>query len=78
MLAIAEFQKWRNEKIEALGLEPPCDIPPDDEGLAIIAKHKKAAKAAMKIMRQDSRLGYHQEPHYQFFDVDMIKKYLAT
>lgn len=64
---ICAFQKWRDRRIQTYKLTAPCKIPPNREGLDIVERQRATARRAALLLEADPRLGYHQEPHAQFF-----------
>lgn len=70
---IFEFHAWRKSKMHAENLEGPRSLTGDAESAAIIANHVDVMQTALELVKNDSRLGYHQEPHEYFYTPDSIK-----
>ena len=71
---IYRYHAWRMNRVQSLGLTPPCEIPHDDESLAIHRRERGLAVEAIALCRLDSRLGYHQESHAVFYDEASIAR----
>lgn len=69
---IYRYHAWRENRMHALGITPPCDVPVDEESLAILRRERGLAAEAVALCRLDPRLGYHQESHAVFYDETSI------
>lgn len=59
-------------------LTPPCDLPPDDSLLAIMADEIANAERALPLVDADPRLGFHQDCGGYKYDPPLIRAKLAT
>ncbi len=73
---IYRFHAWRERRIAALALQPPCDVPLDGPGIAILRAALAPTRQALELCRADARLGVHQECHLPFYNVAMIERKL--
>ena len=74
MRNIFDFHEWRRGKMRESGLRAPCRLLADEQALELIRRHIRACRAALRLSRLDSRLGYHQEPHAYLYDAHAIEK----
>ena len=70
---IYRFHGWRLDAMSRHGLQAPCEVPPDEISRQIMRDESQNAVAASKLLRNDSRLGFHQEAQAFFFDVSSIE-----
>lgn len=70
------FHAWRQQRIEALGLTTPCEVPWDDAGRAIAHAELALAERARDLCAADPRLGLHQECKAYFYNVELIERKL--
>ena len=73
MRNIFEFHRHRKTAMEQFGLSGPCRIPADSRTTELIQRQKRVCCAALELIQQDARFGYHQEPHIYFYDENKIK-----
>ncbi len=70
---IYRFHAWRLDAMVRLGLHAPCEIPPDDISRQIMRDEIQNTRAAIGLVRKDSRLGFHQEAQAFFFTAASIE-----
>ena len=72
MRNIFEFHRYRRRRMAQLGLHGPCALPVEAESQVLIHRQLRVCQAAMELAKNDSRLGYHQEPGEYFYTPDTI------
>lgn len=77
MKNIFHFHAWRKRKMRQMGLAGQCKLNADEQSTAIMARHINVMQKALELAVQDSRLGYHQEPHTYFYTPESIKIAIA-
>ncbi len=77
-LHLAQFHRWRSQVIERLGLTPPCTVPLDDTGRALLVAERDNAREALALTQADRRLGYHQEGQVHMYDAASIQTKIAA
>ena len=70
---IYRFHGWRLDAMSRHGLQAPCEVPPDETSRQIMRDEIQNAVTAIKLLKKDSRLGFHQEAQAFFFDVSSIE-----
>jgi hypothetical protein len=73
MKNIFKFHAWRKRKMQAENMSGPCRLIGDAQSAAIIENHLQVMKKALELAKNDSRFGYHQEPHEYFYTPESIK-----
>jgi hypothetical protein len=76
VLNIMKFHRWKRNQMQAMGLSAPCDVPLDDAGAEILSDEHRNALDALHLVREDPRLGYHQEAQAYMYDADRIRRKL--
>ncbi len=71
---IYRFHAWKQNRMRDMGIKPPCDIPLDEQGRAILVSEYDLACQARELCVKDARLGYHQECHAYFYNPKMIEQ----
>jgi hypothetical protein len=69
-----EQQRVRREH----GLAPPCDLPPEEALLRLMAEEIENVRRALPLVEADSRLGFHEEFHGYKYDWSKIKAKIAA
>lgn len=70
---IYRFHGWRCDAMMHLGLQAPCEIPPDEISRQIMRNEIQNTRAAIELVRKDPRLGFHQEAQAFYFNADSIE-----
>ena len=70
---IYRFHGWRCDAMKRLGLQAPCEIPPDEVSRQIMRDELQNTRAANELVRNDPRLGFHQEAQAFYFNADSIE-----
>jgi hypothetical protein len=75
---ISRFHGWRGMAMKRHGLKPPCDLPPDREALGLVSSQIEVAGRALELVREDDRLGWHQECHARFCSEGVLSAAIRT
>ncbi|MBL4700180.1 MAG: hypothetical protein JKX85_02895 [Phycisphaeraceae bacterium] len=70
---VFRFYRWRKQVMEAAGLNAPCTVTLDVQGAAIIKDELANVKLCLELTNADTRLGYHQEPQFSFYDSPLLE-----
>lgn len=74
---IFDFHLWRQESMKEQNLEGPCELTSENRSDEIISRHIQTCKTALKLAKDNSQFGYHQEPHVYFYDAKAIATCIA-
>ena len=72
------FHRERLERIERLGLEPPCNVPLTAPMRESIGRHLATARRALGLVEADERLGIHQEAQSRFVSPERLRRAIAA
>ena len=76
VLNIMKFQRWKRDRMQALDMSAPCDIPLDNIAEEILSDERGNAEKALALVQADPRLGYHQEAQAYMYDAEGIRQKL--